>query len=52
MRVIVYDRTCVRTRGRLSPIWATGARLFRGIGRIDDAHAGPVVDDDAHGSKA
>lgn len=35
MRVIVFDRTCVRTRGRLSPIWATGARLYRGLGRID-----------------
>ena len=38
MRVIVYDRTCVRTRGLLSPIWATGARLFRGIGRVDAVH--------------
>ena len=37
MRVIVFDRTCVRTRGRLSPIWATGARLYRGLGRIDAA---------------
>ena len=37
MRVVVYDRTCVKTRGRLSPIWATGARLYRGLGRIDAA---------------
>ena len=35
MRVIVFDRTCVRTRGRLSPVWAAGARLYRGIGRVD-----------------
>ena len=38
MRVIVYDRTCVKTRGRLSPIWASGARLYRGIGRVDEVH--------------
>jgi len=37
VRVVVYDRTCVRTRGRLSPIWATGARLYRGLRRIDAA---------------
>lgn len=37
MRVVVYDRTCVRTRGRLSPIWAAGTRLYRGLGRIDAA---------------
>lgn len=35
MRVIVYDKTCVRTRGRLSPIWATGARLYRRLRRVD-----------------
>jgi hypothetical protein len=35
MRVIVFDKTCVRTRGRLSPIWAAGAKLYRGIGRVD-----------------
>jgi hypothetical protein len=34
-RVIVYDRTCVRTRGRLSPIWATGSRLYRAVGKTD-----------------
>jgi hypothetical protein len=38
MRVIVYDRTCVRTRGRLSPIWAAGARMYRWVGRIDALH--------------
>lgn len=37
MRVVVYDRTCVRTRGHLTPAWATGAKLYRGLGRIDAA---------------
>lgn len=35
MRVIIYDRTCVKQRGRLSPIWATGSALYRGLGRSD-----------------
>jgi hypothetical protein len=35
MRVVVYDRTCVRTGGHLSPIWATGAWLYRDVGRVD-----------------
>jgi hypothetical protein len=35
MRVVVFDRTCRKTRGRLSPIWSTGARLYRRLGRID-----------------
>lgn len=35
MRAIVYDNTCVKTRGRLSPIWATGARLYKSLGRTD-----------------
>ena len=35
MRLLVYDRTCV-IRGRaLSTPWAIGARLYRGLGRID-----------------
>src|SRR5688572_11084395 len=37
MRVVVYDNTCVTTRGRLSPVWAAGARLYRGLRRIDAA---------------
>jgi hypothetical protein len=37
VRVVVYDKTCVKTRGRLSPIWAAGARLYRGLRRIDAA---------------
>ncbi len=36
MRAIVYDKTCVKTRGRLSPIWATGARLFKAVRRADE----------------
>src|SRR5678815_4972061 len=35
MRVIVFDRTCVRTRGHLSPLWWCGAQLYRALGRID-----------------
>jgi hypothetical protein len=35
MRAVVYDKTCVKTRGRLSPIWAAGARLYKGVRRVD-----------------
>jgi hypothetical protein len=35
VRVIVYDRTCVRDGGHLTPAWATGSWLYRGLGRID-----------------
>lgn len=35
MRVIVYDKTCVTTRGRLSPIWAAGSRMYRALRRVD-----------------
>lgn len=38
MRVIVYDKTCVKSRGRLSPIWAAGARLYRALRRTDAVH--------------
>lgn len=38
MRVIVYDRTCVRTRGHLTPFWASGSALYRGLGRVDATH--------------
>jgi hypothetical protein len=37
MRVLVYDRTCVRRVGGMSRIWATGAALYRRLGRIDAA---------------
>ncbi len=36
MRLIVYDKTCSGTRGGgLTPVWATGAALYEGLGRID-----------------
>jgi hypothetical protein len=37
-KVIVFDRTCVRGRGALSPLWAMGAKLYRGLGRTDVAY--------------
>jgi hypothetical protein len=37
VRLVVYDRTCKQARGRLTHAWAAGARLYRGLGRIDDA---------------
>jgi len=36
VRVVVYDRTCVRTGGHLTPAWAAGTLLYRGLGRIDE----------------
>src|SRR6185369_11864403 len=38
MRVVVYDRTCMTTRGWLSPIWASGAWLYRDLGRVAAIH--------------
>jgi uncharacterized protein DUF4347 len=39
MRVVVYDKTCVGFRGRgLSPVWFTGAQLFRALRRVDAVH--------------
>ena len=35
MRLIIYDRTCVRRGGGLTIPWAIGARLYRGLGRSD-----------------
>lgn len=38
MRLLVFDRTCTAgRRGSLSPVWAAGAKLYRGLGRIDAA---------------
>jgi hypothetical protein len=37
-RLVIYDRTCVRGRRGLSPVWAAGTKLYRRLGRIDDAH--------------
>lgn len=45
MRLLVYDRTCVRKRGRLTPIWKTGAALYRRLGRIDAVHGATSWDD-------
>ena len=39
MRLVVYDRTCVATRGHLTPVWAAGAWLFRRLGRIDAVYS-------------
>jgi hypothetical protein len=35
LRVVVFDRTCVWTRGHLSPAWSRGAWLYRALGRVD-----------------
>jgi hypothetical protein len=37
VRLLVYDRTCVRTGGGLSPVWFAGSLLYRTLGRIDAA---------------
>jgi hypothetical protein len=34
-RLIVFDRTCLRGRGSLSPAWWLGSKLYRGLGRTD-----------------
>jgi hypothetical protein len=36
-RLLVFDRTCVRTGGGLSSAWWLGSHLYRGLGRIDAA---------------
>jgi len=36
VRLLVYDRTCVRKRGNLSSVWAAGAQLYKQLGRVDD----------------
>ncbi len=38
MRVLLYDRTCTWRGGALSHAWAAGSRLYRSLGRIDEAH--------------
>lgn len=35
MRVLVYDRTCIRTGGGLTIPWTAGAGLYRALRRID-----------------
>lgn len=37
MRVLVYDRTCVRKGGGLTVPWTAGSVLYRGMRRIDRA---------------
>ena len=37
MRVLVFDRTCVRKGGGLTVPWAAGSYLYRGLRRIDRA---------------
>jgi hypothetical protein len=34
-RLLVYDRTCVGRLFGLSTAWSAGARLYRGLGRLD-----------------
>jgi hypothetical protein len=36
-RLLVFDGTCVSGAGGLSPIWSLGSRLYRRLGRIDEA---------------
>ncbi|CAN5909807.1 hypothetical protein BH11MYX3_BH11MYX3_42800 [soil metagenome] len=38
MRVLVYDKTCVRSGNRLSIAWTAGSGLYRALGRIDASH--------------
>jgi hypothetical protein len=35
LRLMVYDRTCIRTGAHLTPAWFTGSLVYRGLGRID-----------------
>lgn len=36
-RLVIYDRTCVTGRRGLSAVWAAGTKLYRALGRIDEA---------------
>lgn len=38
MRLVLYDRTCTSGKRGLSPVWAAGTKLYRGLRRIDAAH--------------
>jgi hypothetical protein len=35
LKLMVYDRTCIRKGGGLSTAWFAGSLLYRGLGRID-----------------
>ncbi len=37
MRLLIYDRTCVRTGGGLTAPWTAGSWLYRRLGRLDRA---------------
>lgn len=37
MRLLVFDRTCVRRGGGLTTAWRAGAGLYRALGRLDAA---------------
>ena len=41
LKLVVYDRTCVTGYPwpGLSRYWGAGARLYRGLGRVDGSHA-------------
>jgi hypothetical protein len=41
MRAVIYDRTCPR----LGVVWATGARMYRALGWIDELHGAHDWDD-------
>jgi hypothetical protein len=36
-RLLVFDRTCTTGKRGLSPAWSAGAKLYRGLRRIEDA---------------
>jgi hypothetical protein len=35
LRLMVYDRTCMKRGVGLSTAWSVGSRLYRGLGRLD-----------------
>lgn len=46
LRLLVYDRTCIRTGAHLTPAWFIGANVYRAMQRID-AHFGATSWDEA-----
>lgn len=36
-RLVLFDKTCVRGRRGLSPVWGAGTKVYRALRRIDDA---------------
>ena len=45
MRLLIYDRTCVRTGGGLTAPWTAGSWLYRRLGRLDRARGVASWDD-------